>query len=369
LRFTTFESFSMSRIAVCSMLSFALCSASLSAAESSRPTIKLKLDGAPLEGTPLFWQKSTASVLGCDGRLWHFETSRATSVRTTNEPFESWTITKMRAELQREFGPDFEVTAAGHYVVVHPRGHGQQWSSRFEELYRSFRIYFAVRGFQLREPQFPLAAVVLRTQQEFQRYVQKDQGQLQPGLLGYYSPQTNRVALYDVTGGQGTAVWHANAETIIHEATHQTAFNTGIHSRFSPPPRWVAEGLGTLFEARGVWDSRFQSSASERVNWSRLAQFRQYAGRRKPDAMAQLINSDRVFRTDPDGAYAEAWALSYFLIETRPQQYAAYLARTAARPDFHPYPRSQRLADFTAVFGDNLRLLDAQFLDFMEQVR
>jgi hypothetical protein len=79
----------------------------------------------------------------------------------------------------------------------------------------------------------------------------------------------------------------------------------------------------------------------------------------------QLVSNDRLFKSDMDMAYAEAWALTFYLSQTQPTKYAAYLARTARRPDFQAYSSTQRLADFTAVFGDNFRLLDAQFLQYM----
>ena len=49
-----------------------------------------------------------------------------------------------------------------------------------------------------------------------------------------------------------SADWTTNADTIIHEAAHQTAFNTGVHTRCGDSPRWLVEGLGTMFEARKV---------------------------------------------------------------------------------------------------------------------
>ncbi|MFN9752880.1 MAG: DUF1570 domain-containing protein [Planctomycetota bacterium] len=37
---------------------------------------------------------------------------------------------------------------------------------------------------------------------------------------------------------------------MVHEATHQIAFNTGIHSRFAPMPRWFTEGSCGALEMR-----------------------------------------------------------------------------------------------------------------------
>ena len=68
-------------------------------------------------------------------------------------------------------------------------------------------------------------------------------------------------------------------------------------------------------------------------------------------------------------AYAEAWALSFYLTETQPRQYGQYLKRTGSRPPFRQYTAAERTADFTALFGDNWRMLEAQFLRFMAGVK
>jgi uncharacterized protein DUF1570 len=203
------------------------------------------------------------------------------------------------------------------------------------------------------------------------RYSLRDGMKTGQGLLGYYSATTNRVTLYDVGDGRAnSADWERNFATIIHEAAHQSAFNTGIHNRFSPPPRWVAEGLGTMFEARGVNNSRAYGNQLDRINRERFQQFREYrAARRQPDSLMQLISSDRVFERDPAAAYGEAWMLTFFLVETLPREYAQYLARTANRPAFTDYPSAARLSDFTAVFGNDFRMIDARMLRFADSLK
>ena len=136
-----------------------------------------------------------------------------------------------------------------------------------------------------------------------------------------------------------------------------------LHKR---APRWLVEGLGTLFEARGVWQSRIYQSQPDRINRDRLEDWRTYAkSRRRPDAIAQLVSSDRPFAADPDGAYAEAWALSFFLSETSPKKYFELLGKSAARPAFADYSSATRLEDFTDIFGADLTLLDAHFRRFV----
>ncbi len=268
--------------------------------------------------------------------------------------------------LTQEFGKGFDVTGTGHYLVVHPTGQKNQWGQKFEDLYRSFWHSFSVRGFKLVEPEFPLVAVVLPSRDEFERYAHRSGTNIAPGVIGYYSPQTNRVALYDLGGGDDKKLSAENLATIIHEATHQTAFNTGIHNRFSQTPRWVAEGLGTLFEASGVWNSRGNARYQDRLNQGRKSDFDRLLAQRPADRLPTLIASDRIFESNPAAAYAEAWAFTHFLVETRPRDYCQYLAKTAARGNFAAYPPAQRQTDFTAVFGENFKLLDSQFVKFMQ---
>jgi hypothetical protein len=154
---------------------------------------------------------------------------------------------------------------------------------------------------------------------------------------------------------------------IIHEATHQMAFNIGVHNRFSTTPKWLAEGLGTMFEAPGVWAWRDHPLQRERINRDRLTQFRQWVKMgRKSGAFVNLLSSDRLFESNPPAAYAEGWAWVFFLTETYPQKFGQYVAKTAARPDFEAYPLARRLSDFTSVFGTDLRMLETHFLRFIE---
>src|SRR5262245_25200948 len=353
---------SFASIGVRPLLALLLCSW-VGAASADDRLLKFDLPGRTVEGMPLAWSEKDVFLLGRDGQLIEFALSQATAAAQLPGTFSSFTQAEIRGQLLREFGQGYEVSGVGHYLVVHPMGQRDQWAPRFEELYRSFRHYFAARGWTLSEPQFPLVAVVYPRQTDFARQAAREGFPQVGGVLGYYSPTTNRILMYDPSSGPE---WSSSAETIIHEAAHQTAFNTGVHTRFASTPRWVVEGLGTMFEARGVWQSRTYPSQSDRLNRGRLQAFRLYAaGRRPADAIAQIVSSDRIFSSNPDGAYAEAWTLSFFLIESEPKKYQQYLAKTAAISPFAVYPAPQRLKDFTDIFGADLKMLDARLQRFV----
>jgi hypothetical protein len=331
---------------------------------------RARVDGQMIEGQPLSWDSRQMFLLGRDGWLHEFDPKSAKEAQKTSPTFVPYSAAEIKTRLQQEFGDQFEVTTTRHYAVVHPRGERDEWAGRFEDLYNRFGHYFRVRGFAIQEPPYPMVAVVFRDQAEYFRRAAASGTPMHPGTLGHYDPITNRVFLFDVTGGRSKADWSDNAATIIHEATHQTAYNVGVHRRFAALPRWLVEGLATMFEAPGVWNAGYDHTQGDRVNRGRLDGFRAYvAGSRQPGSLAALLASDDAFRSNPDGAYAEAWALSFYLCETQPRQYAAYLAKTADRPVFSDYPAAQRVADFQSVFGSEKKLFEAKFLRFMQEVK
>jgi hypothetical protein len=343
------------------------CGADLRAAEFM---FRASVDGKTLEGKPLAWDAAHMMLLGRDGQLHQFDPRMAKDAVRTTPHFAAYTANEMKEALRQEYGKQFEVSTTRHHLVVHPQGERDQWAVRFEELYNRFEHYFRVRGFNMAEPPCPLVAVVFRDRNEYMRNAAAGGTPMHPNTLGHYDPLTNRVFLFDATAHGSNVDWSENAETIIHEATHQTAFNVGVHRRFATAPRWLVEGLATMFEAPGVWNARYDHTQADRVNRGRLDGFREYvAKRRQPGALATLLTADNAFQSDPDGAYAEAWALSFYLCETQPRAYADYLTRTAQQPLFGDYPAAERMADFQAIFGSDLKLFEAKYLRYMAEVK
>ena len=331
--------------------------------------VRLTLQHQAIEGMPVAWNRSEVHLLGRDGRLWAFPPGDASDFQQTSDRFQGYSISDLRALLLREFGQDFEVSGTDHFLVVHPRGEGDRWAQRFEDLYRSFFRYFSLRGLRPSQPPFPLIGVVCKDRNQFLQHSGEHAQRGPAGVVGCYNLESNRVFIYDFGGGEQSAAWQKNASVLIHEATHQTAFNTGIHSRYTPPPLWVAEGLATLFEAPGVYGARNYGDSADQMNQGRFRDFKARMARHRPELLVSLIASDDLFRADPMTAYAEAWAMTYYLVETQPQKYAAYLSATARRAPFVEVTAKERLADFAAIFGSDWRMLEAQLLRYMADRR
>ncbi len=345
------------------------CLAGQAKAQGPAPFMMLThVGGESLEGQPLAWNDEQMVLMGRDGQLYEFPPKSAQKSKKTASQFRGYSIMEMRDRLREEFGKEYDISHTQHFVVVHPKGAWSVWADRLEALYRSFTHYMSVRGFNLNEPRVPLVAVVFRNQGDYYRYAEASGTPMQPNTLGHYSTGTNRVYLYDEGREEGKD-WTASDDTIIHEATHQTAFNVGVHQRFAEQPRWLGEGLATMFEAPGLWDARSTHTRQDRINRGRLNDFRYFLKDRSPNAIGQIVASDKMFQSDTARAYAEAWMLSFFLCETRPQEYCDYLEQVGARKPFSKYTAKQRVADFTRFFGSDVKQLNAEMLRFVEDLK
>jgi len=122
------------------------------------------------------------------------------------------------------------------------------------------------------------------------------------------------------------------------------------------------------FEAPDLASSRGWRGIG-RVNYPRLATFRRNLPQWKRGSLDELLADNGRFR-DPRSAvaaYADAWALNYYLIKYRSDDYAAYLKLLAQKPPLIQDDPATRLSEFRQHFGD-LRELEAAFLKQMSRV-
>jgi len=324
-----------------------------------------------------------------DGALWRIP-SRQKLARTSDDaPFVPMTRDELAEKLRSELPPGFDVHKTAHYVVLHnsSRAYARWCGALFERLYLAFSNYWRRRGFDLPEPEFPLVAVVFGDRASYLRFAQTELGDSAASIVGYYNLDTNRMTMCDLTGisslDRGQRLRSAaqineilsrpesllTVATIVHEATHQIAYNRGMHARLSDCPLWLAEGVAVFFETPDLRSAKGWRGIGE-VNPMRLARFAQYAQRRPSDSLATLISKDTRFRdmATAEDAYAEAWALTYFLIRNRSDQYLKYLKQISRKRPLVWDSPEERLKEFEAVFGD-LDELDRDFLRYIERLR
>ncbi len=325
-----------------------------------------------------------------DGVLWTIQGNAVVSRRQTSSPFKPLTVDQLAEKLLAELPPGFRVHTTPHFVVCYDtsREYAEWTSSLFERLYKALTNYWVRQGLDLHEPEFPLAAVVYANRAAYVAAGRNDLGAAAGNIVGYYSLQTNRVRMYDLTGteslrGRGNrrgSLREINqmlsqpgavplVATIIHEATHQITFNCGLQNRFADIPLWLCEGMAMYFEAPDLARSGGWRGIG-RVNYPRLETFRRNLPQWNRGSLEQLLADNGRLRNPRTAAaaYADAWALNYYLIKYRADDYAAYLKLLAEKPPLVEDDSATRLSEFRQHFGD-LRTLEAAFLKRMSRVQ
>lgn len=329
-------------------------------------------------------------LMSADGTLWSVPSEDLVKHKHDDEPMKPLTAEQLGERLRGEL-PGFDIHITQHYLICYntSRAYAQWCGALFERLYKAFTNFWSRKDFDLHEPEFPLVAMVFADQQSYAAYASKELRGGPGAIVGYYSIPSNRMMVYDLTGmeslrrpgdkrtsaaqiNQMLARPEAerNVATIIHEATHQIAFNCGLQTRYAAIPKWLSEGMAIYFEAPDLTSSKGWRTIGA-VNRVRLDGFRRYLQKpRPPESLVTLVSSDDRL-SDPDqheAAYAEAWALNYFLIRQRPKQYTDYMKMLSKKQRLVEDDAETRLREFQKAFGD-LKQLDAEFVKQMEKVR
>jgi Protein of unknown function (DUF1570) len=330
-------------------------------------------------------------LLAADGTLWAVEPDDLVARRGDEQPFKPLARDDLSRQLLEELPKGFDTYATRNYLICYntSREYAAWCGALFERLYKGFTNYWSRKGMKLEPPRFPLVAIVFNSRQSYADFSRAELGDTAESIVGYYSLRSNRITMYDLTGiaslratgdrrgsaaGINRMLARPEAEqavaTVIHEATHQIAFNSGLQRRFSDVPLWVSEGLAVYFETPDLASARGWRTIGA-VNTSRLAQFQRYLARRPPTSLKTLISDDariRNTRTALD-AYAEAWALNYYLLHHHPRQYVAYLQMLSRKKELLWDDPQTRINEFQAAFGDNLGELDTDFLRQIQKLR
>lgn len=325
------------------------------------------------------------------GVLWAAQPTQLVSRSRDETPFRYFSPAELPAQLLAELPQGFRVHTTANYVICYNTSpvYAQWCGALYERLFRAFTNYWGQRGLELKRPELPLVAFVFDDQTSYETYARAELAGAARSVIGYYSLRTNRVAMYDLTGSKGlqgavrrfastaqinTLLAQPGAErmvaTIIHEATHQMAYNCGLHKRYADIPLWVSEGLAIFFETPDLRSSQGWRNIGG-VHASRLAQFRHYLSGRPPDSLRTLLADDSRFRQADTAldAYAEAWALSHFLIATRSKDYVRYQQQLGAKPLLIYDTPEERVSEFQQAFGEDLAALDAEFLRYVAGLR
>ena len=323
-----------------------------------------------------------------DGILWTVQPAEIVEQNHDAAPFVPLGREAIIKRLQQEL-PGFEFYETTHFVVGYntTKAYAQWCGGLYERLYNGFHNYWRRRGAALEEPQWPLVALVFQDKSSYAAYAREELGKAAKSIVGYYSLRTNRITTYDLTGSEqlrtagprprasvriNQLLSRPQAEptvaTIIHEATHLLAYNSGLQRRYADNPLWLSEGIAVFFETPDLKSRRGWRSIGT-INRTRLAQLHSYLPARPADSLLTLLRDDKRMRDGDTAvtAYAESWALCHFLLRRHPADFVEYLAEHAGKTPLVYDTPQERVELFEKHFG-SIPALDAEFRRYVEKL-
>lgn len=277
---------------------------------------------------------------------------------------------ELAQQLQLILTSDAVVVTTEHYVIV-TRGSAEfaEWAGAvLDQFHFSMLETWREMGLEPSEPAGLLPLLVLADRDEYADFATRDASAEVAQTRAYYSMRTNRMVLHDPLSAavaspedltpreidRRMAALPQSIGTLLHEATHQLAYNCGLHRRYADNPMWLTEGLAMCAESSEASRTSVDVRLT-RPNNERLIDFKNYLrGGRAAGSLATLLESEDGFRDaeSQSDAYCESWALSWFLIREHREEYVEFLRMVSQKPLMSWDDPATRMADFEAAFGD-----------------
>jgi len=300
----------------------------------------------------------------------------------TDEPFRPATPEAMADDLLAGPFAGFETLRKPHYLILYQStdGFARESGRVLEELHRSLADAFRKFAVPVREPEFPLVAVIFRTERDFRAHKAVD-----PEVQAYYELYSNRIYFYQTSDRDLAAPEVAalrRPQTVAHEGTHQILQNIGIQPRLADWPAWLIEGLAEYCSTPVTGDRGANWAGLGVLNPIHLATIRdlddplsgQVAGATRPGHIGRtpgmplveyLVTRAELTPTD----YALAWGLTYYLARRRADEFVAYLKSMSRLPPLETRTPADHLAAFRKAFGRDLARLDHEVGGYLSKLK
>ena len=331
-------------------------------------------------------------LLSRDNRLQKIPSKNVLKRERLKPPFHFTTRDQVVKSLLSEYGRDYRIHQTAHYVICFNTipDYARWVGTLLERVHRAYFTYWDKRDAALTVPEQPLVVIVHKNQTSFLKFVEGELGSSSEFVPGYYNQESNRINLYDLSRlterqesllAQGRrpgspaqqiqrVLGHPTAErnvaTIVHEGTHQLCFNSGMIRRLSYTPLWLSEGMAIYFETPDLTHSKGWSAIGN-VNRYNLNYYRLLMQEGKLIDLKTLLSSDEEFRSGKTvrAAYAQSWALNYFLQKTRPAAYREFVKMQRLTVPLQKVSEQQRLSMFTSAFGGGLSRLEQELREYI----
>lgn len=318
------------------------------------------------------------------GRLRMLSPADIQNHQPLRQPWQPLNSSDLAQLLLADLGEEFTVTQTEHYLILanSNEDYAEFCGKLLEKVHTEFTELMRELEVPLRLPEQPLPVLIFASTAEFQAHAERMHPEVSfDETPGFYSVRDNLVLLQDLTRDRGlktsAAIRRKLADqplqlaTIVHEAVHQLAFNSGVQVRLADNPVWFSEGLALCFEQTSTRTALLWTRPNL-VNARHHPEFVRIAG--DSDAfipLQELIQQDLFFQQSQTApaAYAESWALTTWLLRERPKQLAAWIARLSQLKPLQAVAPADRAAMFLDTIGNSPAELTSEIIAAVKKLR
>jgi hypothetical protein len=347
------------------------------------------------------------------------------------------------AAFRAALGVETRIARGPHVLLLHQHGDAEaaERVAVLERVVVAFHLLFAAQGLELRTPRHRLASAWFADRADYLAFLHRQGADAFATASGYFHPTWDAVVACDARSGEkqraaraalaarreelrrsaellerapprsrlrlklgdepARSVGRADGRALIerleqevayrtalldldwrasdlglaaHEMVHQLASDSGLVPRHDAFPYWLHEGFAAQFESirGGRW------AGIGRANDLRLPDWRGLQTTARLERLVRDAGFGHGYRRD---AYAQAWALVYYLRTRHPGEFLTFLDLLRNPPieggsddgqagDPADQTRGERvIAAFRRAFGDDLDALDRDWHQYMAGIR
>lgn len=307
-------------------------------------------------------------------------------VSASAEDFRPLTRDEMATHLLQQTGGGFAIQRTEHFVICSNASelYTDYCGRLLEKAAREYVELMTRLKIQLQPLPKQLPVIIFRRSEELQQHASRQHPNVSfADVPGYYSMTFNQMLLAGLSGdhtftSRGDVVRELKTnlrqvETIVHEAVHQLAFNSGLQVRMADNPMWFSEGLAVYFEhangsGNALWSGPGGVNRIHHPGFVRAA-----INEECVIPLERLVTSDAVFQSeDPTiiaAAYAESWALVYYLIRRKPDSFSQLATTIQHRLPLVPVSEQQRLQAFKDALSGPLPELQRDLIRSIRRLK
>lgn len=301
-----------------------------------------------------------------------------------SEEWRSATADEIAAELIERCGAGFEIRQTKHFVICSDASlrYTEFVGRLLEKVHSEFIRFMNVGAGPAFEAPSHLPVVVFGRNEAFRVYASRQHPETDfSDTPGYYSLRDNQMLISGLSGDQqfrtnGDVVRELRksprqVETIVHEAVHQIAFNSGVQKRYADNPTWLSEGLAVYFE---------QSTGTGSLLWSRPGKVsrihfptiqRAESSGKLEVRLDRLLGTDDAFQSADDvaAAYATSWALTHYLIRSDRSTFDTIIRQFGSERQLVKLGAARRIEIVTEATNKSVEELSEDLLRYIARLR